>query len=149
MYQRILVPIDGSATGALGLQEAMRLAHNLGARIRLIHVITRTPWVTEGSPSAIEEQLNQFRSTGESIVHAGETAVRSAGIEVDDRLIEACGERAGKFVVAEAVSWPAELIVCGTHGMRGLTRLLMGSDAEYIVSHSPVPVLLVRGPPAS
>lgn len=148
MYQNILVPIDGSETGARGLQEAIGLARKLGARIRLIHVINRTPWVTQGSPGGIEELLTQFRGTGESIVHEAKTAVRSAGIEVDDRLIEASGERAGEFVVAEAKSWPAELIVCGTHGMRVLTRLVMGSDAEYIVSHSPVPVLLVRGPSA-
>lgn len=148
MYQNILVPIDGSETGARGLQEAIELARSLGARIRLIHVINRTPWVTQGSPGAIEELLTQFRSTGESIVHEAKAAVRSAGIEVDDRLVEASGERAGEFVVAEAKSWPAELIVCGTHGVRGLRRLLMGSDAEHIVSHSPVPVLLVRGPTA-
>lgn len=149
MYQNILVPIDGSETGARGLQEAIGLARSLGARIRLIHVINRTPWVTQGSPGVIEELLTQFRSTGESIVHEAKAAVRSAGIEVDDRLIEASGERAGEFVVAEANGWPAQLIVCGTHGVRGLRRLLMGSDAEYIVSHSPAPVLLVRGPPAS
>lgn len=149
MYQNILVPIDGSDTGARGLQEAIRLARTLGARIRLVHVINTTPWVTEGSPGAIEELLTQFRSTGESIVHEAKTVVRSAGIEVDTRLIEAVGERAGEFVVAEANDWPADLIVCGTHGRRRLRRLLMGSDAEYIVTHSPVPVLLVRGPLAS
>lgn len=71
--------------------------------------------------------------------------MRAAGIEVDGRLIEAIGEPTGKFVVAETKDWPAHLIVCGTHGRGGLKRLLMGSDAEYIVRHSPVPVLLVRG----
>lgn len=149
MYQNILVPIDGSETGTSGLQEAIRLARSLGARIRLVHVINTTPWVTEGSPGAIEELMTQFRGTGESIVHEAKTVVRSAGIEVDDRLIEAVGERAGEFVVAEAKDWPADLIVCGTHGRRRLRRLLMGSDAEYIVTHSPVPVLLVRGPSTS
>lgn len=145
MYQNILVPIDGSETGGRGLQEAIRLARDLGARIRLVHVINTTPWVTQGSPGVIEELLTQFRSTGESIVHEAKTAVRSFSIEVDDRLIEAIGERAGEIVVAQANDWPADLIVCGTHGRRRLRRLLMGSDAEYIVMHSPVPVLLVRG----
>lgn len=149
MYQNILVPIDGSETGARGLKEAIGLARALRARIRLVHVLNTTPWVTEGSPGAIEELLTQFRSTGESIMHEAKTAVRSAGIEVDGRLIEAVGERAGKIVIAQANDWPAELIVCGTHGLQGIKRLLMGSDAEYIVKHSPVPVLLVRGPSAS
>ena len=79
----------------------------------------------------------------ESIVHEAKAAVRSAGIEVDHRL--AIGEHAGDIVVAGANDWPTEFIVCRTHARRGLTRLLMGSDAEHIVHHSPVPVLLVRG----
>lgn len=148
MYKNILVPVDGSETGADGLQEAIRLARSLGARIRLVHVVNTTPWVTEGSYGAIEELITQFRSTGESIIHDAKTTVRAADIEVDDRMIEAMGERAGEYIVAEAKSWPADLIVCGTHGRRRLRRLLMGSDAEYIVTHSPVPVLLVRGPSA-
>ena len=145
MYQKILVPVDGSETAERSLREAIQLARNLSSRIRVLHVVNSTPWITQGAPGVIEELLTQMRSTGESIIHEAKTAVRAAGLEVDDRLIEASGERAGEFVVAEATDWPAELIVCGTHGRRGLRRLLMGGDAEYIVRNSPVPVLLVRG----
>jgi len=145
MYQKILVPIDGSETAERALREAIQLARSLSSRIRVMHVINSTPWITQGAPGVMEELLSQLRSTGESIVHEAKTAVRAAGLEVDDRLIEAVGERAGEFVVDEAKDWPAGLIVCGMHGRRGLRRLLMGGDAEYIVRHSPVPVLLVRG----
>jgi len=145
MYQKILVPIDGSETAERALREAIQLARSLSSRIRVIHVINSTPWITQGAAGVMEELLSQLRSTGESIVHEAKTAVRAAGLEVDDRLIEAVGERAGEFVVDEAKDWPAGLIVCGMHGRRGLRRLLMGGDAEYIVRHSPVPVLLVRG----
>lgn len=146
MYQRILVPIDGSEAGERGLKEAIGLARALSARVRLVHVINKTPWLYSGvPPEVIDQLLDQLRSTGETIMHEATRAVRAAGIEVDHRLIEAPGERAGEFIVTEAKDWPAELIVCGTHGLRGLRRVLMGSDAEYIVSHSPVPVLLVRG----
>ncbi len=146
MYQRILVPIDGSEAGERGLKEATGLARALGARVHLVHVINKTPWLYTGTPpEVIDLLLDQLRSTGETIIHEATTALRAAGIEVDHRLIEAPGERAGEFICAEAKDWPAELIVCGTHGVRGLKRVLMGSDAEYIVSHSPVPVLLVRG----
>ncbi len=146
MYQNILVPIDGSEAGERGLHEAIGLAHALGGHIRLIHVVNKTPWMYSGAvPEVIDELLTQLRSTGETILHEATRAVRAAGVEVEQRLIEAPGERAGEFIVSEAKAWPAQLIVCGTHGLRGLRRLLMGSDAEYIVSHSPVPVLLVRG----
>ena len=145
MYQNILVPVDGSDTGAKALREAIQLASSLSSRIRVMHVVNSSPWIAQGVPGAIEELLSQLRSTGESIIHEAKTAVRSAGIEVDHRLIEALGDRAGEIIVAEANDWPAQLIVCGTHGRRGLRRLLVGGDAEYIVRHSPVPVLLVRG----
>jgi nucleotide-binding universal stress UspA family protein len=145
MYQNILVPVDGSATAERALREAIQLARVLSSRIRVIHVVNGAPWIAHGAPGVTEEFVTQLRSTGESIIHEAKVAVRSAGVEVDDRLIEAIGEQAGDIVVAEANEWPAELIVCGTHGRRGLKRLLMGSDAEHIVRHSPAPVLLVRG----
>ena len=144
MYKNILVPVDGSDIAGQALREAIRLARSLSSRIRVIHIVNGTP-SPDCTPSVIEELITQQRSTGESILHEAKTAVRSAGIEVDHRLIEALGEPAGKFVVVEANDWPAHLIVCGTHGRSGLKRLLMGSDAEYIVRHSPVPILLVRG----
>lgn len=146
MYQYILVPVDGSDLGERALREAIQLAHTLSARLRVIHIVSSTPWITQGSPDAMEEVLTQMRSTGESILHEAKTEARLADVEVDDKLIEAIGERAGKYIVAEANDWPAELIVCGTHGRSGLNRLLMGSDAEYIVRHSPVPVLLIKSP---
>ncbi len=146
MYQNILVPIDGSQTAELGLREAIGLASRLAARIRLMHVISDRPWLYSGtSPEVFDEILTHLRSSGESIIHEAKVAVRAAGVEVDHRLLEAPGDQAGEFIVAEAQGWPAQLIVCGTHGRRGLRRVLMGSDAQYIVTHSPAPVLLVRG----
>lgn len=145
MYQNILVAVDGSSTAQQALREAIELAGALSSRIRVIHVINSIPWITQGAPDVIEERINDLRGTGESIIHEAKTAVRQAGIEVDDRLIEAPGQHAAQIIVAEANDWPADLIVCGAHGRRGLRRLLVGGDAEYIMRHSPAPVLLVRG----
>jgi nucleotide-binding universal stress UspA family protein len=145
MYQNILVPIDGSDTADLGLREAIELARALRGRIRLLHVVNTTPWIGDDvAPAIFDELITQLRSTGECILHEAKTTARSADIEVDTRIVEAPGERAGEMIVAEASSWPADLIVCGTHGRRGLKRLLLGSDAEYVVRHTPVPVLLIR-----
>ena len=145
MYQKILVPIDGSETANLGLHEAIQLARTLNARIRLLHVINKTPFIATGAtPVVIDDLISQLRSNGESIVHEATTAARAAGVEAEHRIIEALGDRAGEIIVAEAREWPAHLIVCGTHGRRGLKRILLGSDAEQIVRHSPVPVLLIR-----
>ena len=146
MYKHVLVPVDGSETALLGLNEAIELAKHINAEIRLVHVVNKLPWVSPGEVSAdvLQAMINDLRGNGESIVHDATTAVRDAGIAVDSRLIEALGSEAGECIVKEAASWPADLIVCGTHGRRGVRRILMGSDAEYILRHSPVPVLMIR-----
>jgi nucleotide-binding universal stress UspA family protein len=114
-----------------------------------LHVVNTVTWVGDNvAPSILEELINQARSFGECLIHDAKTTVRSAAVEVDSRIVEAFGDRAGETVIAEAKSWPAQLIVCGTHGRRGLKRLLLGSDAEYIVQHAAVPVLLIRSPEA-
>ena len=64
-------------------------------------------------------------------------------------MIESFGGRAAEFIVAQAKKWGADLIVLGTHGRRGVKRLVMGSDAEQVVRTSPVPVLLVRAKAAT
>ena len=69
---------------------------------------------------------------------------RRSGVDVDRELIETLGGSAGECIVTKATEHNADLIVCGTHGRRGVRRLLMGSDAEFIVRRAPVPVLLVR-----
>jgi len=147
MYQNILVPIDGSEPSGLGLQEAIQLAQTLGARIRLLHVVNKTPWIAAGAmPPVIDDLISHSRSAGEAILRDAMGAARVAGVDAQDQLIEALGDRAGEIIISDARAWPAHLIVCGTHGRRGLKRILMGSDAEYIVRHSPVPILLIRPP---
>jgi len=146
MYTNILVPIDGSDTASRGLEEAIPLAKALGSRIRLVHVVnerTGVPADLVGIDlrSVVEDQ----RHRGEELLAAARDRVRKEPIEVDTLLIEAWSGGAGVLIAQHAKDWPAELIVCGTHGRRGIARLLMGSDAEEIVRQSPVPVLLVRG----
>jgi nucleotide-binding universal stress UspA family protein len=148
MYARILVPVDGSDTSRLGLTEAIQLAKSLNARIRVVHIVNKLPSITavELAADMVQALIDQLRSQGECILHDSVLAARAAGVDVDSRLIEALGTEAGEGIVEEATSWPADLIVCGTHGRRGFRRVLMGSDAEYVLRRSPVPVLMVRGP---
>ncbi len=147
MYPNILVAIDGSDAARMGLAEAIRLAHALGSRIRLVHIVNKTPWISpDVDRDVLQHLIDDLRGTGESLIRDATADVRDADIDADSRLIEALGADAGEIIVKEAASWPASLIVCGTHGRRGLHRLLMGSDAEYIVRHGSVPVLLVRAP---
>lgn len=147
VYKKILVPIDGSEPATRGLAEAVKLAQNLGAAIRLLHVVNGMI-----APSAHTYGANvawdpgNLRTVGASLLKEAEAAVRGAGIEVDTALIEAASAPAGEEIVRQANTWPADLIICGTHGRRGIRRLVMGSDAEFIIRHTPVPVLVLRSP---
>jgi nucleotide-binding universal stress UspA family protein len=145
MYKNILVPVDGSNAANQGLREAIKLARGFGGRIRVVHIVNRSFSVPmDASAELITQLLDQSRSTSENLIAEATKAVSSKGIEVESRLITAAGDQAGECILNEARAWPAELIVCGTHGRRGIRRIVMGSDAEYIVRRSPVPVLLVR-----
>jgi nucleotide-binding universal stress UspA family protein len=145
MYNRILVPTDGSHTATVGLREAIKLAKEQGSQLRIIHVLDELSTVSpEIYGSLYDRLIEQLRKTGCAVLAIAETLARNAGLSVETRLVETLGGPAGEYVIRAAKEWQADLIVCGTHGRRGLRRILLGSDAEYIVSHSTVPVLLIR-----
>jgi nucleotide-binding universal stress UspA family protein len=79
------------------------------------------------------------------VLQEAETRVRAAGVAVETELYESYSGRVSDLVIAKAREWGAQLIVLGTHGRRGVGRMLLGSDAEQVLRQSPVPVLLVRG----
>ncbi len=147
MYQRILVPVDGTPTAAQGLREAIELARDQKAEILLLHVVDE--WrVAAGDIAAVnlDAGAKALREAGAELLKQAETRVREAGIRVQTALVEELGIPVGECIVQRARQWPAELIVCGTHGRHGISRVLLGSTAEYILRHAPVPVLLVRVP---
>lgn len=150
MYQRILVPIDGSPTAKRGLEEALAVAGLTHASVRLIHVVDQLPYSSGLDPTAgwSGDMYAQLRDAGEAILDDGKAQVAAAGIPVDVALRDTFEGRVCDLVVDEAARWPADLIVIGTHGRRGPGRLLLGSDAEQILRLAPVPVLLVRTPGA-
>ncbi|MGA0610786.1 universal stress protein [Caldimonas sp. KR1-144] len=146
MYQRILVPVDGSPTSNAGLAEAIKLAKLTGAQLRLLHVVDELPFAlgAEGGNAVAAEVLALGRKAGERILQDARTQVRDAGVAVDTVLSDAIGGRVSEFVAEQARLWDADLIVVGTHGRRGVGRWVLGSDAELILRMAPVAVLMVR-----
>lgn len=150
MYKQILCPVDGSPTSNCGVREAIHLAKDQNAKLRFLHVVDMyLPVLDATGDFNILYLDNVLRDNGRSVLKKAEIAAHKAGVEVDSRTVEAIGGRVSKFVMQQAKEWPADLIVMGTHGLRGVERLVMGSDAETIVRNSPVPVLLVREQPAA
>lgn len=146
MYTNILVPVDGSPTSNLGLDEAVKLAKLTGARLRLIHVVDELIYAAgmDSLGGMTADLIAQLQKGGEQILKRCQASVEASGVPVDTVLSDSFAGRVCDLVVAEATEWHADLIVLGTHGRRGVGRVFMGSDAEQIVRLAPTPVLLVR-----
>ncbi|MES2631748.1 MAG: universal stress protein [Pseudomonadota bacterium] len=146
MYQRILVPIDGSTTSNRALTAAIGLAQAFKGRLRLIYVVDEAAYVTGYDPSGgySGELLRVMRESGEKILQEGLAFAKAAGIEADTMLFDTFGERLGEVVAKAVKLWNADLVVVGTHGRRGFSRLLLGSGAEQVIRLAPVPVLAIR-----
>jgi nucleotide-binding universal stress UspA family protein len=145
-YKRILVPVDGSATSKAGLREAIGLAKEAGARLQLVHVVDQHTVVmlTVESAYYIDEMMQSMRKSGQGVLKRALAQATKAGVPASGVLLESLTGPAADPIVRQAKKWRADLIVLGTHGRRGVRRLVMGSDAEQVVRNAPVPVMLVR-----
>ncbi|MEO1766849.1 universal stress protein [Thiobacter aerophilum] len=146
MYKRILVAIDGSDTSDRALEEAVRLAKETGAQLRIVHAVDEVilNWDAEyANPAEIWEAMAK---TGRDLLDKATARAAAAGVQADSKLIEltTLGHRIPEAIVEEAQAWPADLIVLGTHGRRGLSHVFLGSVAEGVVRVATKPVLLIR-----
>jgi nucleotide-binding universal stress UspA family protein len=144
-YRRILVAVDGSPTSMKGLREAIRLAKDGRAQLLLLHVVNELPAFAslDGFVPGVD-LVPALRKGGQRILAKAKAAAEKEGIRAKTLLRETLGGPAADAIVRGARRQRADLIVLGTHGRRGLRRLVLGSDAEAVVRTSPVPVLLVR-----
>jgi len=145
MYQRIMVAVDGSDTAERGLQEAIRLAKDQKARLAIAHVIDIV--VVNGEEGFSETVIDTMREYARDTLDKARKAAQDAGVEADAQSPEivTSGYRVADKIVELAREWKADLLVIGTHGRRGFSRMLLGSVAEGVVRMAPCPLLLVRG----
>jgi nucleotide-binding universal stress UspA family protein len=148
MYQRILVPLDGSATSKQGLDEAIRLAAQTHGRLQLVHVVDSQSMAMAMGLAAgpVGDCFDVLVRDGRQILDDGRAAAAAAGVEAETLLHDGASNPVHELIAADASRWPADLIVIGTHGRRGVERFVVGSCAEYLLRCTPVPVLLVRAP---
>ena len=145
MYQRILVPVDGSPTSERALQEALRLAQQQSGRLELVHVLGDVRLLEANSYINYAEMKDAMTSAGKKLLEQTQMVAQQSGTAAEVKLLEAGGTRIASAIVEEARQWQADLIVIGTHGRTGFSRVLFGSVAEGVVRTAPIPVLLIRG----
>jgi nucleotide-binding universal stress UspA family protein len=145
LYRRILVPVDGSLISWHGLREAIRLAKDQRAALRLVHIVDETMMLGAVElgvdPTPLLAALG--RDSRALLERARRTAARR-GIHVETAMRESTAFSAADAILEEANEWCADLIVMGTHGRRGIRRLFLGSNAEQVLRVARPPVLLVH-----
>jgi nucleotide-binding universal stress UspA family protein len=138
--------VDGSATSKLGLRHAVGLAKDQRARVRVLNVIDEVaiaPMI-DGYPADMTRFIESMREVGRKALDEGAALAEKAGVNAGTAMVDARGRHVSDVILSDARKFRADLIVMGTHGRRGLNRLLLGSDAERVLRDAPVPVLLVR-----
>lgn len=149
MFKRILIPVDGSDTATKALVAGLQIARETSASVRLVHVVNEMAYLggidPHGTYSA--DLAGMMREGGAKVLTDAMAVAQSAGIEASQALLDESGKRLGEVMATAAKLWGADLVVVGSHGRRGIGRVLLGSGAEQILRLSPVPVLVIRSAP--
>lgn len=147
MFKRILVAVDASDTGEQALQMAIGLAAESQSELRVVHAVDVSNVNLDSEPIDHSAMTEKIKKNGRDTLSDAEMKAAAAGVKAETNLIvlETLKPRIAEAVVEDADAWPADLIVIGTHGRRGLSRLVVGSVAEGIVRGATKPVLLIRG----
>lgn len=153
MFEQVMVAVDGSPTANRGLKAAIGLASDQHASLSIVHVIDDTAGVAYVGDMGyipanyVDSLLEDLRENGRRVLDKAQAAAREAGVEAKTILVETKGRTVADTIVNQGRKLRADVIVLGTHGRRGLRRVLMGSDAEAVLREARVPVLLVRAAP--
>jgi nucleotide-binding universal stress UspA family protein len=144
MFQHILLPVDGSSSAQLATEKAAGLAKAFGSRVTAIYVIDPYPFTGVGSDFAYgqSQYISAATSEANTALHAAQEALSKAGVNVATAVVE--GHVIAKGILQTAANSGADLIVMGSHGRRGLEKLILGSVTQRVVSQAHVPVLVVR-----
>ena len=144
MFKHILVPVDGSKTSMLAVSKAAALAKTFGSAVTAVYVIDPYPFTGVGADFAYGQA--QYLSAAPSDAHAALDTVKSsmeqAGVPVETVMGE--GHSVHDGIMEAAKTTGADLIVMGSHGRRGLEKLVLGSVTQRVLSDSLIPVLVVR-----
>jgi len=148
MYKKIFVAIDDSPTSQKALSEAIQLAKSSQAALCIAHAADEGLLAQHGMGIGtyidVDRTKQAIRETSQSLLVAAGKQAGAAGVVAECSLLEATDKRVAELIADGAATWGADLIVVGTHGRRGVARLLVGSVAENLVRIAGTSLLMVR-----
>ena len=145
MYKNLLIPTDGSELADKGVAHGLALAKALGAKVTIVTV--SDPWTVFatgeiGASFPVDEYERACEMSAQALLADVAKRAAAAGVECQTRYIKDQFPAEG---ILEAAKWmQADLIVMASHGRSCVKRLLLGSQANKVVTHSEVPVLICR-----
>ncbi len=148
MYKKIMLAIDGSEISHSLVKEIVKLTKNEDVHLRIIHVLDNSFVYYGGEDFDYLSFIDACRKEGQNILDKFEKEISShSSIKVETFLLELepFQKRVSEVIVEAAKEWPADLLVIGTHGRRGFSRLFLGSVADNITRISTTPILLIHG----
>ncbi|HEY1392187.1 MAG TPA: universal stress protein [Methylibium sp.] len=144
MYKRILVPTDGSDITAKAVDTAIALARSLSAHVCTLAVKEPFPYsaISEMQPVPPQEFYDTQNALANRHLQAVKDACAAAGIACDAQSVEAL--HPWEAIIEHAKAQGCDLIVMASHGRRGMSALLLGSETQKVLTHTKTPVLIVR-----
>lgn len=143
MYQQILVPVDGSPTSLAAVRHAVALAQACKAGLFFVHVIDTYPFLGVGADYAVgqAEYLAAATANANGALQAAQQIAEAAGLACESAAVEGHAE---DDILNTADACDADLIVMGSHGRRGIEKLLLGSVTQRVLQAARIPVTVVR-----
>ena len=147
MFKRILVATDGSSLSKKAVGFAVSLAELSDAELVGLTVVARYPTsYFEGgvalSPTEVSRIEAQWMDNGQSTVEAVNTQATKKGVKA--KLVVSKSDLIAESIIAAAKKHKCDLIVMASHGRKGIKRLLLGSETQHVLTHSSIPVLVLR-----
>lgn len=147
MFKHILVPTDGSTLSQDTVARAVTFAREAGARITLFYAEHGVPVAYDGmgglsSTHLMQEMHERLDGAAREILDAAEAVARDAGVEAKRLVL--VGSHPYELIIEAAQSQGCDLIFMASHGRRGVSALLLGSETHKVLTHSKIPVLVYR-----
>lgn len=147
MYKHLLVPSDGSELSARAVENAVKLAQTLNARITFLYIQPEFPLPIAGEgaimvPESREEFAQSTQAQAKRILDEAEAVARKAGVAAQSRT--AVSDIPYELIISTAEAEGCDLVFMASHGRRGLAGLLIGSETHKVLTHCQIPVLVYR-----
>lgn len=149
MYKHIMLPVDGSEPSRKAVTECIRFAKSIGAKVTALHVVSPfrlrvQPWATPKEVITKIEKEHEEESTkiAERELAALRARAQAEGVECDTVVL--VGDNPFEEIIANAQKRQCDVIMMASHGRRGVEAVLLGSETVKVLTHSKLPVLVVR-----